>query len=309
MAADDGRGDATIASKLDLFADEFTAATPDTNTTDAEDGEVVADVAPQDVTKPTAVSGKVTRTVDLGDGSGKQVFSANTADELLDVMTTAQENATRKIREQEFALKRSVRAQADRTVPAVSAKKVLTADEMFAIANDLQRNPDEAIDKLIKAKTGRTISDIVAYIDKQETVAAQVAVNNKFLAAHKDTYIDNSENASRINKFLADEKLTHNLANLEYAYQELTESGLLDVAAVTEDLTTSDSVKVKPHIRQKPMSTGLKNSQASGRSPEIAEAASLIKESEVEQIYKLPQEEARVLMNRLIARAKAAQAR
>jgi hypothetical protein len=309
MATEDGRGDAIIAPKLDLFNDEFSAGKPDTNIVATEDGEVEVTEVEPGVRAPVAkaAAGKVTRTVDLGDGSGKQVFSADTAEALLDVMTKAQENATRKIRELAFEQKRTVRATPDRTPVATSSKKELSADELFAIANEIQRNPTAAIDKIFLSQVGKTPAQIGEFISNLELQQAVNAADQTFMANHKEDFIPNAQNGARMLKFLADEKLQHTAANLEYAFQELTEGGLLDVAAEPEDAT--GKVKVASHVRQKPMSLGLQNKNASARSVDPAIESKTISESEVEQIYKLPAEEARVLMNKLMAKAKAAQAR
>jgi len=53
------------------------------------------------------------REIDLGDGSGKQVFEAESVEELLDKLTEAQEHATRKIRELSAASRPPVEAYID----------------------------------------------------------------------------------------------------------------------------------------------------------------------------------------------------
>ncbi len=64
------------------------------------------------------------REVDIGDGSGKQVFEGATLDELVNNLAKAQENATRKIREQAAQLKANEK-------PA-TAPKPPTAEERLA---------------------------------------------------------------------------------------------------------------------------------------------------------------------------------
>jgi hypothetical protein len=302
MAQDDGRGDAVIAPKLDLFNDEFTATVvPDDNSEVVESG---SDDSPEVVTPAAPVrtsGGKVTRTVDLGDGSGKQVFSADSTEELLDVLTTAQENATRKIQEQQFELKRASRAKPERVEPRSFVKKELTADEIFKIANTFPSDPAAAMDAISKAKTGLTFEEIGQFVGEFMQAQLVAKAETTFLLAHQEDYIPSAQNAQRIEKFLADEKLTKTAANLEYAFQELTEGGVLDVAA-----PDPSKVAVKPHTRTKPMSTGLRQSNASARPVDPAiEAKSAVSESEVEEIYKLPVEEARIKMQKLMQRAKA----
>jgi hypothetical protein len=302
MATEDGRGESTIA-KLDLFQDDFASAPAVETNDDAAEETNDAPEEQEVVSKPPVSGGKVTRTVDLGDGSGKQVFTANSAEELLDVMTTAQENATKKIREQAFELKRGERAKPDRTPARTFAKKDLTADELFAIATELPTNPAAAIDKIFKAQTSLTTAEIGSFI-ADFVVAQQIATaDTKFLMNHQDDYIPNATNANRITKFLTDEKLAHTAENLEYAFQELTESELLEVAAPT------DKVTVKPHQRNKPMSTGIQSKQVSGRQSEELKPAGAVSESDVEEIMRLPLEEARQKMAKLMHKAKASSGR
>jgi hypothetical protein len=223
-------------------------------------------------------------------------------------MTTAQENATRKIREQQFELKRSERAKPERLAPTVSAKRDLTADELFAIANDLQKDPSAAMDRIAKAKTGRSFDEIGKFIDDFVTAQAINQADVAFLTKHQEDFIPNTNNSNRMIKFLTDEKLSHTAANLEYAFQELTESGLLDVKA--EPVGADGKVSVQPHQRRKPMSTSIQAKQSSARPvDEAIESKGAVSESDVEEIYKLPIEEARVKMNKLMAKARAASGR
>jgi hypothetical protein len=64
------------------------------------------------------------RVIDIGDGAGKQEFSGATLDELVENLAKAQENATRKIREQAAQLKAN-----EKPAPAV---KPPTAEERLA---------------------------------------------------------------------------------------------------------------------------------------------------------------------------------
>lgn len=300
----DGRGEVAVGPK-DLFNDEFStevlAQTADDQTDDtADDGN---DNEPAPKGSDNAASGKVTRTVDLGDGSGTQVFSADTADELLDILTTAQFNATKKIREQQFELKKAERAKPERSSTVASHEpKQLTADELFAIANEIQRNPDAAFDKILKAKTNMTGEELGKFVNDIKQERAVAAADVTFLQNHQEDWVPSVPNAARMQKFLTDEKLPYTAANLEYAFQELKEGGLLDLSSEANP-AGDGKVKVQPHERRKPMSTGLRNSQSSARTAPTDEKPGAITESEVEQLYKLPQDEARVFMQKIMRRA------
>lgn len=311
---DDGRGPVTDA-KLDLFSDEFSAGVPDSNTgievaqTDETDDDILESARPVAKIVPSQGTKQVSRTIDLGDGSGKQVFTAATADELLDKLTTAQENATRKIRQQEFELKRTVRARPEREETSTFKQpRDLSADELFALANELQKNPQAAIDKLVEAQTGKSLKQLGETITKYEAAERVNAADTQFLLNHQEDFLPSTNNAKLINKFLVDEKLPHTAKNLEYAFQELTESGLLDVASPDEAQKQNERIAVQPHTRRKPLSTGISNNQSQGTPVlETQNTKGALSEAEVEQLYKLPQEQARVLMNKFIQRARSRQ--
>ena len=320
MADESGRGDANV-TKLSLLDDDFAVSAPDTNTgipvtEDVDDSEILEAAKPilrTPAEQKAIPPGKVSRTIDLGDGSGKQVFTADNAEELLDKLTTAQENATRKIRAQEFELKRQQRHRPEQATESTvaSKKRDLTADELFTLANELQKNPASAINKLVEAQTGTTLDDLGKFMSDYKAQAAINAADTQFLLNHQEDFLPSAANAKAINKFLVDEKLPHTAKNLEYAFQELTESGLLDVAVPDEEaaVTPGERIAVQPHTRKKPMSTGLRAKDGSASTPAVTtpESKGLLSESEVEQLYKLPTEEARVLMNKFIQRARSRQ--
>jgi hypothetical protein len=295
--------EATVSKGVDLFGDEFAESqvTPSADTTDEVDAIDNTPVAAGVRGASTPASeAKFVREIDLGDGSGKQVFKAETAEALLDVLTEAQKNATIKIREQQFELKRSQRAQPERIDRPAVAKRDLSAEEILAIQNELGNNPAAAIDKIFKAQTGRTAEEIGTFINDFMQAQEIAKADTTFLMNHQEDYVPSSQNAARIEKFLADEKLSHTHKNLEYAFQELTESGLLDVA-----VADPNKVTVQPHQRRKPMSTGIRQSSSSRPADSNEVNAGAIKESDVEEIYKLPLEEARVKMQALMRKAKA----
>jgi hypothetical protein len=315
---DDGRGEVVKPEGFNPFAGEFDGPVSDPNIVATEAGEVpVVEVQPgvrAPVVQPKitpANTGKVSRTIDLGDGSGKQVFTADSSDELLDKLTVAQENATRKIREQQFELKRAQRAKPERPVAVEPTKKEFTADEMFAISNEMQKNPMTAIDKVIKAVTGKSLADLGDFVAKQETAAAIDLADRTFLLAHQQDFVPNAENAQRIEKFLTEEGLPHTVANLEYAFQELTDGGFPlgpDPTAAVVPAADGSRIVVKQHERTKPMSTGLRANAATGRGTDPVDVQpGALSESEADQIFKLPLEDARQVMLKAMARARSSQ--
>ena len=291
----DEKQEATVSKGVDLFGDEFSdsqVASVDNSEVVTDDGDDNSEVVAPGIKAP-APKGFM-REIDLGDGSGKQVFKADSAEALLDVLTEAQKNATIKIREQQFELKRAQRAQPERPEVKESGKRDLSAQELLDLTNEMSKNPTSAIDKIFKAQTGLTAAEVGTFINDFRNAQFIAKADTDFLLAHQEDYVPSAQNAARIEKFLADEKLPHTHKNLEYAFQELTESGLLEVAAADPN-----KVSVTPHQRRKPMSTGIRQSSSSRPTDSNEVNASAIKESDVEEIYKLPLEEARVKMQAL----------
>lgn len=292
-----------VADVSDFFGSEFEAPA------------IVSDEQkPADDVKPVETAkedngGKFRREIDLGDGSGKQVFEADSADALIDKLTIAQENATRKIREQQFELRRSLRAKPEKQVATKSIEigqpKTLTADELFQLGQELQTDPTSAFNKILQAQTGMDANQLVA-IGKEFASLQQARLVNEaetsFLQAHQGVdYLPTPDNARAIQKFLQDEQLPYTAANLEYAFQELSESGLLDMPDSEKKDQTDDKdgqdeqrIAVSQHTRRKPLSTGVRNQDGNGRQKqESVDEKTGLTEAEVEEIYKLPIEEAR----------------
>lgn len=286
--------------EMDLFGDEFAVAAPApaevvnpniVTEDDAADGEPVAGV-----TSESAQSDELVQEIDLGDGGGKQVFKAKSATEMIAKLTKAQENATRKIRQQEFELQRQKRATPDKT--ARPTAKQLTADDKFALAQEFAKDPEAALDKLLAAK-GLTTTDLVDGVTERAVARAEAA----FLSKHAGEFLPSPDNAKAMQKFLSDEGLAYTAPNLEYAFQELSEGGLLDMPSSDaqdsegESTESDQRIVVPQHTRRKPMSTGLTQKQSSGvRAVVEKTTASGITESEVEEIYNLPMEQARKKM-------------
>src|ERR1700743_2577476 len=140
----DEKQEATVSKGVDLFGDEFAesqvqVSDDDEQTSDDSEGE--DNSAPELAGIRTVSAAKFQREIDLGDGSGKQVFKADSAEELLDKLTEAQKNATIKIREQQFELKRAKRAHPERIDTPTAVKRDLTAQELLDISNELAKNP------------------------------------------------------------------------------------------------------------------------------------------------------------------------
>lgn len=309
--ADTDTKDTAQTSTLDLLSDEFLSPGIDPDAQrdqlappandELEDGGDGGDGEPASGVNE---DGEYVREIDLGEGSGKQVFKAKTAEEMVEKLYKAQENASKKIREQAAQLRRRTRVEPERHVEAAPAE--LTADQIFAIQQEFAKNPVAALDKILAAK-GIDLSEL-----KQDSIELRTQkMEHAFLQKHEGVdYFPTPKNAQAIQSFLREEKLSYTAKNLEYAFQELTDSGLLEVAAEVkkvkdgESKTEEERIVVPEHTRRKPMNTGLSSKQSSSR--EVVPAAKVTKgisESEVEDLYNLPTEQAREKMLKYMARA------
>lgn len=249
------------------------------------------------------------REIDLGDGSGKQVFEADTLEALVDKLAEAQTHATKKIREQAAQIRKKPERAEERVVePAgVSGKRALTADEKFALAQKFQSDPDSAFDELYEAKFGRKPDEDAQdreFIRQVRYEREIGAIDNAFLASNPEFHQSQSNAAAMVN-FLKSENLPYTKANLEYAFQELTDSGLLEVkpdAASESKAGDSERISQEAKPRSKQMSTGVRTaSVTSRRAPEAKQEL----ESDVQKILAEPDlDKARQLMLKRMAAAK-----
>jgi hypothetical protein len=258
----------------DFFNDDLTprrAAAPEA--APAENDDPAPDDPAQDpaAPPPAAEVPKHRREIDLGDGSGKQVFEADTPDGLLDKLAEAQTNATRKIRELTTEL-RTKPAATPEPARAAAAPKVLTADEKYLIAEEFKTDPDAAMDRLMKAKAGMTMSEFTRTVEQVRRVAATMSERSEaeeFLAKHPD-YRPTARNGKTMSMYIKANGLEPTAENFEKAYQELGSGGLLETTA------EKPQPAAPPRAEVRPSRSGL--SPRSGRGEQRAPAGELTPE-------------------------------
>jgi predicted RNase H-like HicB family nuclease len=191
-------------------------------------------------------------TVDIGTGSS-QVFYGKTKDELIQNILTAQLNATKKIREQNKKIKLGTVEEATPTVAQTEKilGRKLTADESFEIKTMFEADPDKALDTWFQKRTGSTVDQLLDKAEKGQRASNELSMeqaNREFLAANPTYYGDEKyENFNSIVTYLVKHKLRrgrkagdeqqvlqdlvsnghYTASNLEEAFTELTEAGLL----------------------------------------------------------------------------------
>lgn len=201
--------------------------------------------------------------IDLGDGSGVQVFEAPTLEELVDKLATAQVNATRKIRQLNAELKTKPKQESVK-------EKELSADEEFVISQEMMAKPSAAFKKLFKQMVGVDISEFRSTVDRmnafeaaQTEAKAQEQVERSkataaesFMAAHPD-YVASPTNGARltravnllVNEAKAEGKEIDYPTLLANAYKDLTDSGLLELKStetpVAKEPTGTESSRIE----------------------------------------------------------------
>jgi hypothetical protein len=161
----------------------------------------------------------VEKEIDLGDGSGIQIFRGvgptreAALEALADEFAKAQTNATKKI--QELSRKPD---------PAPAAP---TPEEAFLLQQQLLDNPQATLDRLMEKKFAayeaqkKAEKDAAAERDQKEAELA-----SRFMAANPDYYAV-QQNGKRLERQLAIEGLPTTLENLQKVYNDLKADGLI----------------------------------------------------------------------------------
>lgn len=287
-----------------MMSEFFSAELPDvTNDTPAIENN---ETAPENTTVVEVPQKKYTREIDLEDGSGKQVFTADSVDELLDKLADAQKHATRKIRDQEKRLK--VLPERAEEPQRVSAKGPLTADQRRDLAEKFMLDPVAAMDEYMAGNP--KFQAFEDFTIKQQAMIEQNAAEQTFLTSVGDQFHPSPRNAEVMINYLKSESLPYTARNLEYAFQELSASGLLETKPNATDETTqgedgSQRIVVNQHTRTKPMSTGTRSSKVASQRTE--ENPNTEVESNVQQILAEPDlEKSRQKMLALMAKQRKA---
>jgi hypothetical protein len=205
------------------------------------------------------------REIDLGDGSGKQVFEADSIEALVDQLAKAQEHATRKIRELSSAKKAEPAQKAEEFTPE---QKWVQSQEMLA-------DPFATIDKALERKLGK---DFQKKLDKLEAFekAQREDMNAKQWMASKSDYYACPENGNKIEKYV--QKFFDgdgSVENIEKAYQDLSASGLLKLKpGPKEGKTQEEGAETRIAQTAQPtrrVSSGLSTKRSVTRAPEPTE--------------------------------------
>ena len=171
-----------------------------------------------------------TKTVDLGDGH-PQVFKASTKDELIEKIYNAQVSASKRINELKQENKRLQKAvEPDPAQPTRQYEpRSLSQDEELELANEITVNPTSAISKALKATLGMDPDELrkkLSKLDEIEQKEVIKAIGGQFIAAHPEYPISDA-NEKLMSQYIQKNKLAWTLKNLELAFADLVEAGLV----------------------------------------------------------------------------------
>jgi hypothetical protein len=192
------------------------------------------------------------REIDLGDGSGKQVFEGDTAEELVDKLAEAQTNASKKIQAQDTELKQLRRrelnepegGEADPLGPMPTFRgRELTGDEAFSIGQRLV-NPATAAAALreaIEANLGATIDEVRKTLRLAQETPRELrgkGAAEQFLLNHPE-FIPNKANQTILFEYMEhpDRRMALTAHNFEKAFRACSAAGLLQLRAVAPSST------------------------------------------------------------------------
>lgn len=240
---------------------------------------VVEAVVEEPVVEPEPEQFIVRREVDLGDGSGIQIFKGLGAskmealEDLNDKFVEAQRHATKKIREQEARLREQQ-----------ASVKQSTEDEDFVLGQKFKDNPAQAVKDLLRQERESQARQMA---EQQAAVEKSLQAQQDFVNAHPE-YIASAANGNRLRAWAQ----THGYAefteeNLEKAFNDLSSSGLLELKSEEADEATNADERQVERIAQprteaaQPRGTKRSSTVKGGASPTVKAGTS---ESELERL-------------------------
>jgi hypothetical protein len=156
------------------------------------------------------------REIDLGDGSGKQIFKAATQEELLDKLADAHVHATKKIQELSRERKRHEPEKRSSDWQEISPQQ-LRPEELAALQND----PRQMFRRMYQAEFGMTPEESRQRENDRRRMEAEAQAQGDFVRRHADEYAPTPQNADKIYRFLNQENLPVSRRNLDYAFEQL----------------------------------------------------------------------------------------
>lgn len=189
-------------------------------------------------------------------GAKTENFYGVTQAEMYQKLAYAKVHATRKIREQNRIIKLGKPTVVPAPLaPVAQTKRALTAEELFDLRTKFEANPEEALAELVKKRTGVDIDTLVQKAQDGEAARIEMILGDVATAftTKNPGYHGSPSNfwtmvayisKQNLNQTLTDENRNELLSqlvrtnqwtveNLEDAFEDLTESGLLELKPAT----------------------------------------------------------------------------
>lgn len=251
------------------------------------EAEVEAEAEPEQPTTPTVYR----RVIDLGDGSGKQVFEGATQEELIDKLTKAQENASRWIRDHQRQEKQVQQEN---------------EDNEYILSQELLAKPTEAFKRLFEKVAGMPIDSFRTTLEKVKAFEKGQSDRSAAVEFVKSTpeYHDVESNGRKIGRFLNANKMEWTVENMKKAFEELSADGLLvqrpqEPSAGSGEGTGAPRIAAPATAAPAPVRKAGSNLSSRGRS--VAPPAK--KKLSEADLYSMDEEQLRSLANRQLAGA------
>jgi hypothetical protein len=233
------------------------------------------------------------RSFDLGDGAGSQVYKGKGAtreealEDLSNKLIEAQKNATKRIKELKAPKK---------------DEPVVTKEQEALLAAELVQSPSETIKKILKAN-GVDLEDVkesANFVKTQKEATKKKTTADTFVATHKD-YADTPHNGRLINKWCE----LHNdfsLEGMNKAYQDLNESGLLQVKGEEASAEQKEAEAEAQRIAEAAkVNSSQRTRKASGLSTHTRTPVPVKTELSEDEMYAMPLDKLRALANKQLA--------
>jgi hypothetical protein len=223
------------------------------------------------------------RVIDLGDGSGTQVFRGKTMEELIDKLASAQENATRKIRELSATQKAAIKQ--------VEENDELTEDQKFLLSQQILTDPLKVIEAAVERTLNKKINPRLKEVEGAAREQRETKIAVEWVKNNPDYYACDS-NGKKIQKYLETQGKEITPDNLQAAFEDLNADGLL-VSKPAEKQDAEDAVEAKVERIAPKAETGVVRRKVVGGLPTRRQAQVDVKSPEptVDDLYKMPMDE------------------
>jgi hypothetical protein len=247
-----------------------------------EDGEETEETEKPESTTTIPKTFVAERSFDLGDGAGSQVFKGkggtreDALEDLADKLAEAQRNATKRIKE--------LKQPKTETGPTKEETESLRAAKVVT-------NPTEVVKEVLGIDPSE-LQDVVAEVKQNRAIRQRKAVADEFVVKHPE-FLDNARNGQRLAKAIAlFGEFT--LENFEKAYQDLSESGLLEVkgeeASAEQKKADAEAQRIADAAEA---ASSQRTRKASGISTHRATSVPRTAEPTEDDMYKMPLDELR----------------